>query len=83
MSVSAHFSVTTAGALVVAGVAACALTLVIALKSSEREQRGQPANGAAPPSASAQMKAMPSAAPGQEGEYLLDVSDPAAFPRAP
>ncbi len=80
MSTSAHFSVTTAGAIVLGGIAAIVLATVIALRGSERQ------GGATAPVNSSQAAPSRSATPGPaasidgapletEIEYLPDTNN--------
>lgn len=73
MSSSHHFSVTTAGAFVVGGVAALVLATVIALGGYGRSRAAEHGGS----SRAIQPKGSGSAdsAPEARGEYLLDVSE--------
>lgn len=78
MTGPADFNVTTAGALVLGGVAALLLATVIALGGY-----GRPADPATSVSASATAPSMPAvggALPEAEVEYLLDSSEPTSTP---
>ena len=79
MSVSAHFSATTAAALALGGIAAIALAMVMALRGSHRHAVGklpvavsQAASRDKTPLPAVSMGGAPSEA---EIEYLLDTSD--------
>jgi hypothetical protein len=71
VSTSRHFSVTTAGVLVLGGVAAAVLATVIAL--GERGARSNTARSKF--TATAATASAPASVPSIEGEYLLDVSE--------
>ena len=66
MSSSGHFSVTTAGAFVLGGVAAVLLATAVTLGGYGRSKKPPPAGSAS---------GTAGAAPALPGEYLLDVSD--------
>ena len=79
MSISAHFNVPTAGALVLGGIGALVLATTIALRGSEPRSRDRaPALSQAGPGGSATLRAaagMGGAPLETEIEYLFDPSD--------
>ena len=78
VSVSAHFSATTAATLVLGGIAAILLATVMAFRGSHRHGDGSPsAKQAAPVTSTIPLPAATfgGAPPEAEIEYLLDTSD--------
>ncbi len=83
MSISGHFSATTAGALVVGGIAAFVLATLVASNTAHRERnRSAPApatEASAPTSAAPGLSASSPSAPGdQDVEYPLDTGEATA-----
>ncbi len=80
MSISAHFSVTTAGAIALGGVAAIVLATVIALSASARHAGGGATVNSSQAALGSRATPLPAASIGgapveTDVEYLLDTSE--------